>query len=258
MDPALLVFAWFWVGQQPATSQIQFSSMAQCQEARQALTGDRKRALEETGDSRRVPQLTATCLATGPAKPATAAQPAVAHVAVPAGGIDWLASQPVNLLDWGLQRAANSIETVRSVRVVYEVNGAAAEDVVDVDFSLAESGRQKYLIQGMVLAKTPELVSEAYCVSALRAWRQAVLKINGDKPSASIDVWFSHADRGGAERPKALAETVAAGFEFKMTINGAGNGAGQQAPVSCLTPFALDPVAVAAPALPAKVAPGQK
>ncbi len=239
MDPAILVFAWFWVGQPPTASQIQFSSMALCQEARHALANDRKRALDDIGESRRVPQLTATCLATTPASPTS---PAATRAA--ANGIDWLASQSVNLLDWGLQRAANSIETVRSIRVIHDLNGAPTEDIVDVDFSLAESGRQKYLIQGMVLAKSPERVSEAYCVAALRAWRQAVLKINGDKPSASIDVWFSHADRGSAERPKALAEAVASSFEFKMTLNSASS----QTPVSCATPFALEPALEPPPA----------
>ena len=242
MGPAILVFAWFWLGQQPATSQIPFSSMAMCQEARQNLLEDRKRALVEAGDSRRVPQLQASCLAAGPGKPSGAQTPA------PSGGMDWLVSQPLNLLDWGLQRAANSIEAIRAIKVTYEMNGAPAEDTLDVDFSLAEAGRMKYLIQGTVLVKAPEQVGEYYCIAALKAWRQAVLKANGDKPSASIDVWFTHADRNPGDRPKALADSVAANFDFKMTVN----GPGQQPAVSCLTPFATDPVLPAAvPAAPA-------
>ncbi|MEI7610796.1 MAG: hypothetical protein WCJ64_25715 [Rhodospirillaceae bacterium] len=232
MDPTILVFAWFWLGQQPATSQIPFSSMALCQDARRNLIDDRKRALEETNDSRRVPQLTAVCLPTGPGKPAAT------QTATASGGMDWLISQPLNLLDWGLQRAANSIEAIRSIKVVYDMNGTAKDDVLDVDFSLVETSRFKYTIQGTVTTKAAELANESYCMAALKAWRQAVLKANGDKPSASIDVWFVHADRNPAERPKALADTIAANFDFKMTIN----GPDPQSVVSCLTSFAADPV----------------
>ncbi len=243
MDPAILVFAWFWLGQQPATSQIPFSSMALCQNARRDLLDDRKQALEEAGDARRVPQLMASCLAAG------AAKPPAAQAAAPSGGMDWLVSQPLNLLDWGLQRAANSIEAIRSIKVNYETNGAPAEDTVDVDFSLVETGRMKYLIQGTIIAKAPELASESYCAAALKAWRQAVLKANGDKPSVSIDVWFSHTDRNPADRPRNLADGVAANFEFKMTVN----GPGRQPAVSCLTSFAADPAAP--PASPAPLPP---
>ena len=252
MDPTILVFAWFWLGQQPATSQIPFSTMALCQSARQNLIDDRKRALQDNGDARRVPQLTAVCLAAGEGKPApaqAAAQAAAAApvpAAAPASGMDWLIAQPVNLLDWGLQRAANSIESVRSIRVVSDVNGAPKDDLLDVDFFLAETGRLKYTIQGTVSAKAAGQVSDPYCVAALKSWRQAVLKSSGDKPAASLDRWFSNAERSPADRPKGLADSIAANFDFKMTVV----GPEAQQMVSCATPFAVDPPLPAAPAKP--------
>ena len=246
MDPTILVFAWFWLGQQPATSQIPFSTMALCQSARQNLIDDRKRALQEGGDSHRVPQLTAICLAAGEGKPAPAVTPPPTPAAAPASGMDWLLGQPVNLLDWGLQRAANSIESVRSIRVVSEINGAPKDDLLDVDFFLAETGRLKYTIQGTVSTKAAEQVNDYYCVVTLKSWRQAVLKSNGDKPAASLDRWFSHADRSPADRPKALADSIAANFDFKMTVI----GPEAQQLVSCATPFAVDPPLPAAPAKP--------
>ena len=238
MDPTILVFAWFWLGQQPATSQISFSSMTLCQEARRNLTNDRKKAIEETSDPRKVPQLTAVCLPTGDSKPTPA------RASAPPAGMDWLLSQPINLLDWGLQRAANSIEGVRSIKISYAMDGIPKEDVLDVDFSLLESSRLKYTIQGTIVAKGAELVTDYYCKVALKAWRQAVLGANGDKPSASIEVWFSHADHNPSERPKNLADAIAANFEFKMTVNGPGT----QPAVSCLTPFGVGPTIPVAPA----------
>ena len=228
--------------------------MALCQDARQALASDRKHALDEAGDQRRVPQLSATCIATGPAKPALIPAPTPATVTPlpPPTGIEWLAGQPINLLDWGLQRAANSIEAIRSIRVAYSLNGTPTEDVLDVDFSLAEIGRLKYIIQGAVLVKAPEALTETYCIAALRAWRQAVLKSNGDRPANTIDVWFSHAERNLTDRPKNLAESVVGNFEFKMTVNGPGAGAGQPSPISCTTPFAVEP-APPPPPLPAQI-----
>ena len=259
MEPTILVFAWFWLGQPPVTSQIPFSSPALCREARRDLLDDRKRALEEGGDARKVPQLSAVCLSAPDGKAAPVPTQVQAQVAAsapvaappPSGGMDWLAGQPVNLLDWGLQRAANSIEAIRSIKVTSDANGTAKEESLDVDFSLVEASRMKYTIQGIVVANTAELVNDYYCVAALKAWRLAVLKANGDKPSASLDVWFSHSDRNPAERPKTLADTIAANFDFKMTVN----GPDPQPVVSCATPFAVDP---ALPAAPAKMPPLQK
>ena len=238
MDPTILVFAWFWLGQQPATSQISFSSTALCQEARRNLIDDRKRALEDTGDPRKVPQLTAVCLPTGDGKSTPA------RASAPTAGMDWLLSHPINLLDWGLQRTANSIEGVRSIKITYAVDGTPKEDVLDVDFSLLESSRLKYTIQGTIVARGPELVTDYYCKAALKAWRHAVLGTNGDKPSASLDIWFSHADLNPSERPKNLADAIAANFEFKMTVNAPDT----QPAVSCLTPFGVEPTLPVTPA----------
>ena len=150
-------------------------------------------------------------------------------------------SQPVNLLDWGLQRAANAIEPVRSITVGGDLDGAAIEDRVEVEFSLVETARFKYTIQGLIAARSPNRLSDAYCSAALKAWRQAVLKSNGDKPSAALDLWFSHTDRVGAERPKGLADALAGNFEFKMSIG----GGVEQPVVSCSTPVAAEPVTAA-------------
>ncbi|MEI8393196.1 MAG: hypothetical protein WCF85_00570 [Rhodospirillaceae bacterium] len=258
MDAAILIFAWFWTGQAPAGMQVPFPSMASCQEARQNLFDDRKRALGEAGGAgHRVPQLSATCVAAAPpavlpalkaSEPASQPSPvATPPAAAPAqqpvtpAGLEWLVSRPVNLLDWGLQKAVNTIEAVHAIKVIYQVNGAAAEDFVNVDFSLSEAGHLKYTIQGAVTARLPEMVNETYCIAAVKAWREAVLKINGDNPLASIEDWFIRADRNPAERPPNLAESIAAGFDFKMTIN----GLGQQPGLSCQTAFVEEPTAPA-------------
>ena len=227
MDAAVLVFTWFWLNQQPVSSQISFSSMALCQEARQTMLHDRKRALEDSDAPQRVPQLAIACIAAGPAKPA--------HADV--SGLDWLMSQPVTLLDWGLQKLANTADAVRSVTIPADRDGVAGEDNAAVDFSLIDSGGGRFAIQGTMTPKSAEQLTERHCRAALKVWRQTVLGANRDKPAASIDEWFSHADRNAARRPKNLAETVAASFEFRMTLN----GIDVQPAISCATPFTVDP-----------------
>jgi hypothetical protein len=249
MEPAILVFTWFWLNHPPVGSQIAFPSMALCQEARQNLVNERKQALNKADDSRQVAQLFASCVATAPTAPTApaATHPAPHPVPGPVTGIDWLMAQPVNLLDWGLQRLANSTESIRSVTIASAQDGVPARDVVDVDFSLVDSGQFKFTIQGTINAKSPAMVTEGYCLGALKAWRRAVLQPYGDNPSSALEAWFSHADRNGGARPQNLAETVSAAFEFRVLVN----SPDQQPGISCATPFAIDPqLAARAPTVP--------
>ncbi|CAK0740522.1 conserved hypothetical protein [uncultured Gammaproteobacteria bacterium] len=237
MEPTILVFTWFWLNHSPVSTQIEFSTMALCQDARQNMIRDRKRVVEDyvekskrrsdDSDSRRVPQLAAACVALVPRK----------VPADQASGADWLMSQPVNVLDWGLQKVASTADSIRSIKVIYDHDGIHSDESLGVDFTLNDTGQFKYVIQASVTTRSPELVSDRYCLAALSAWRQAVLRTNGDNPSASIIEWFSHADRNQPSPPKKIAEAIASNFDFKMTINGIGN----QPSINCTTPFAAAP-----------------
>ncbi|CAK0744479.1 hypothetical protein CCP1ISM_10019 [Azospirillaceae bacterium] len=248
MDPAILVFTWFWLNHPPAIAQIEFPSMALCQTARQGLIRDRKRVLDEMAersrkntddDLRSVPQLAALCVVTAAKK--VAGDPGGG----PGAGVDWLMGQPVNLLDWGLQKVANAADAVRAITVVHTHDEVRSEETLGVDFTLNDNGQFKYSIQGTVMLRSPGPVTDGYCRAALAAWRQAVLRSGGGNPSASLAEWFSHANRTHPAPPKPIAEALVASFEFKMTVN----TAGAQSGISCTTAFAAEP-AVKPDALP--------
>jgi hypothetical protein len=245
MDPAILVFTWFWLNHPPATSQIEFPSMTLCQTARQGLMRDRRRVLDELSerskknsddDLRTVPQLAALCVATAPKKAAVD----------PGGGIDWLMGQPINLLDWGLQKVANAADAVRTITVAHEHDGVRNEETLGVDFTLNDTGQFKYTIQGTVMLRSSGPLTDGYCRAALAAWRQAVLRSGGGNPSVSLTEWFSHADRAHPAPSRTIAEALATSFEFKMTVNTVGTQPG----ISCTTAFAVEPTAKAEAPVP--------